>query len=165
MRFAGSSSSSSKGRLARSGTAGTAVSGQVSGGEAITLSKGDGCLFALLGAWVTVFSDVGVCVIREWSGTAEGQRVPSGGSFVRSLLNGVEAIVRLCLGTGGVFDDLSRRLLELGEGFAALILASSSAIRRLMMSAVLSPAMIDPDDVGMGVQGRGGSLGSCVLKE
>jgi hypothetical protein len=103
-------------------------------------------------------SDVGVCATGERSGTAEGERVPSGGSFVRSLLKGVEVADGPSPVTEGVKDDLLGRPLEALE--AARRLAMSSCSRRWTLSAALSPDMIDGDEVGTGVQGRDGSLDS-----
>lgn len=116
-----------------------------------------------MGAYAMFLSDVGVCAIGERSGMAEGDRVPSGGSFVRSLLNGVGVAAVPSPATEGVFDDLLRCLLF--GGFSARRLASASAICRLTMSPVFSPAMMDTDDVGTGVQGRDGNLDSCAFRE
>jgi hypothetical protein len=91
--------------------------------------------------------------------------VPS--AFVpRSLLTGVGVAAAPSPATEGAIEDLLGRLLGLGVyGVSALRLAIASAIWRLMISEVLSPAMMDSDEVRTGVQGRDGSLDFCVLSE
>ena len=107
---------------------------------------------------------MGTCTAGERSGTAEGDRVPSCSAALDNLFAGAEVVLPSAAGTDGVADDRTVRFLGV-KGFSALCLAMASSICRLMMSAVLSRAMSDADDIETGVQGREGSFDACVLSE
>lgn len=86
----------------------------------------------------------------ERSGTAEGDRVPSCSAVLSNLLALGGVAETSATERDAPVDDLLARFLGT-KGLSAICLAKASSNCRLTMSAVLSPAMLDVDDVGTGV--------------